>query len=282
MLSKHGLFKSNPIHHKATPGSKEHLENMEHVAEEVRKCIIQGSFGSRPLMCYRGMKPSDNVFMDEKEVQDFLSLSEKGKLEFSPATYLAQKGTILDCLHLVWNVDEEFAGQYVTDHETIHNTLLDDTRTSWSDKYTTVIYSTSSDTQCRRYELQPIPDYLRWFKTGELHYLPLEERSLLSGIWDDIPAAFLPTKILDLCFTVVQLPTKDMIQQISLLSWVSPRDVKEYHKKLQDQLNSQRMFEKEKEKWKSHDLYRTKTKPQLEVLCRNLKIPVVPSLYLNT
>ena len=38
------------------------------------------------------------------------------------------------------------------------------------------------------------------------------------------------------------------------------------------------MTEKEKEKWKSHELYRTKTKAQLEVLCKNLNIPVTSAL----
>ena len=48
------------------------------------------------------------------------------------------------------------------------------------------------------------------------------KRGFYSGIWDEIPAAFLPTtcKILELCFIVIQHPTDDMIQQISLLSWV--------------------------------------------------------------
>ena len=97
-------------------------------------------------------------------------------------------------------------------------------------------------------------------------------------IWDEIPAAFLPAKILELCFIVVQHPTDDMIQQISLLSWVPPREVKDYQKKLQDQLDNQKIMEKEKNRWKSHELYRKNTKVQLEALCRKSKIPVTSSL----
>lgn len=50
VLSKHGPFSSKPIHDHAIPGSKEHVENMESVAEGVRRCIIQGSFGGKPLL----------------------------------------------------------------------------------------------------------------------------------------------------------------------------------------------------------------------------------------
>ena len=130
----------------------------------------------------------------------------------------------------------------------------------------------------RRYELQPVPDYLRWLKTGEAHYLPLEETAVLKGTWVDIPSIFLPTKVLDLCFTVLQSPTEMIINQICLLSWVTPQEAREYQKKIEDQLQSQLMSEKEKEKWKSHELYCNKTKAQLEVLCKNLNIPVTSAL----
>ena len=56
------------------------------------------------------------------------------------------------------------------------------------------------------------------------------------------------------------------------------QEAHEYQKKIEDQLQSQLMAEKEKEKWKSHELYRTKTKAQLEVLCNNLNIPVTSAL----
>ena len=66
-------------------------------------------------------------------------------------------------------------------------------------------------------------------------------------------------------------PTKTTIHQITLLSWVTPQEVREYQKKIEDQLQSQFMSEKE-EKWKSHDLYCNNTKAELEVLCRNCRI----------
>lgn len=42
VLSKHGPFSSKGIHSQASPGTVEHAENMEHMANEVRKCLNQG------------------------------------------------------------------------------------------------------------------------------------------------------------------------------------------------------------------------------------------------
>ena len=73
-----------------------------------------------------------------------------------------------------------------------------------------------------------MPDYMQWFNTGELHYLPLEERHLLSGPWDNIPGAYLPSRVLVLCFNVAPQLTDEIKHQISLLSWVIPHEVKQY------------------------------------------------------
>ena len=47
-------------------------------------------------------------------------------------------------------------------------------------------------------------------------------------------------------FTVLQSPTETVINQICLLSWVSQQEAREYQKKIEDQLQSQLMSEKEK------------------------------------
>ena len=50
-------------------------------------------------------------------------------------------------------------------------------------------------------------DYLCWLKTGELHYLSLEERSLLKGEWDENSWCVLANQsILDICFSVIPNP----------------------------------------------------------------------------
>ena len=277
VLSKHGPFTSRPIHQQAHPGTKEHKENMEHVADQVCKCIRHGSFGGRSLLCFRGVQQEDCLFSDEKQLHTFLGLTEEGKSLFSPSSYSVIQGSILRCIALYWKLDTNFQGDYMNDYKLINNALLDGVRTSWTDKYTTSLYSLD-DIQCRRYELQPIPDYLRWFRTGELHYLAMEERALLRGPWDEIPASYMPSRILDLCLSLVQDLTDDLIGQIALLSWVTPSEIRRYKTKLDDQLEHQQESEREKNRWKTHSLYRDKTKPQLETICRELRIPVTSSL----
>ena len=99
------------------------------------------------------------MFNDEKELQNFLSLNEDSKLDFSPLTYSVQDGSIMDCLEMVWNIHPNFTGDYVKDHQAICNTLKGFT-TSWIDKYSTTIYSMNTNNVIRRYELQPVPDHL--------------------------------------------------------------------------------------------------------------------------
>ena len=171
---------------------------MEHVAQEMRKCIKEGSFGGRSLMCFRGVPKEKWVFSDEQQVQAFLALNEESKETYAPSSYSVVPGSTLETICFYWNLDRHFEGQYMRDYERINNSLLDNKRTCWRDKYTTSVYYID-DTECQRYyELQPILDFLRWYKTGELHYLPLEERALLKGPWDDIPGAYLPSRVLDL------------------------------------------------------------------------------------
>ena len=46
-------------------GSDEHRENIEHMADEVSKCLQTATFGGKLLQCYRGIKPKDFLFDDE-------------------------------------------------------------------------------------------------------------------------------------------------------------------------------------------------------------------------
>ena len=278
VLSKHGPFSSKVPHTQVTPGTLEHRENMENMAEEVRKCVSEGSFGTAPLLAFRGIKCDEFVFDDQEELQTFLDLNEDGKEEFSPNRYSDKQGKIIETLSYIWGVDRQFSSKYIDDYRAINNDLVEGTRIAWLDKYTTSIYSINEDSNCIRYELQPIPDYLRWLKTGELHYLPLEERYLLKGEWDVIPGVYLPTRVLNLCFSVIPNPDDALVHQIALLSWIMPKEVRNYLAKVEDQLESQMKAELERRRWKSHPLYKTNTKDQLEAMCRILRIPVTPSL----
>ena len=276
VLAKHGPFSSTIAHRYSKPGSSEHIENMECVADEVGRCIRQGSFGGSSLMCFRGVTRENSVFLDEEQLQSFLSLSEAGKVDYTPSKYSAIKGKILDRLHFVWQVERDFEGEYIRDYRLINNDIIQ-TTTAWKDKYTTSLYSVN-DVNCHRFELQPVPDFLKWHKTRELHYLPVEERALLLGPCDTIPGLFLPSNILDLCFTVVQELTEELTHQIALLSWITPHEVKAYHDKCTDIYRNQEITEREKERWKIHPQYRTSTKSQLEATCRQMRIPVTSAL----
>lgn len=52
----------------------------------------------------------------------------------------------------------------------------------------------------------------------------------------------------------------------------------EYQKKIDEQLQSQLNSELEKDRWREEAIYKENTKPQLDVMCRQLGIPVTPAL----
>ena len=278
VLSKHGPFSSTYVHKNATVGSVEHRDNMEEMAKRIQGCISSGTFGGQQLHCYRGIKPEDYICNDERCVTRFLSLTEDSKLEYTPAMYETQQNKLLQDIHYMWNTPLAFSGNYIQDHQLIHNELIEQ-RTAWAGKYVSVFYSPSDDITCKRYELQPLPDFIRWIKTGELHYLPFEEASAINcGPWTEIPDAFLPTKVLDLCFNIIHDPPDDILKQIALLAWIPPHEVKEYQIKLEEQLKSQISLELEKVRWKETPIYHDNTKSQLEVMCRQAGIPVTPAM----
>ncbi len=277
VLSKHGPFSSRSVHHTAAPGTKDHRENMEAMAAEVKKCLVQATFGGKPLWCYRGIAESDFLFDDEEELNNFMGLSEEGKLHCS-LSYRINRNHILEELHVVWGIQLCFEGNYADDYQLINNTLTK-ARTSWTDKYTTVLY-TPSRVEITRAELQPVPDYLRWLKTCELHYLPSHERKLLEpGQWDTISGLFLPSKILELCFVAIQNPPSEIMKLIALLSWVPVKFAEQYFDKLQNQVTDTINADQEKDKWKNHPLYKQNKKEALVTMCREMKIPATPALY---
>lgn len=69
-----------------------------------------------------------------------------------------------------------------------------------------------------------------------------------------------------------------MIDQVALLSWVTPSEVKPYYKKIQCQIDSQTKMVKEKDRWKSHALYKQNTKENLEAMCKKLQVPVTAAM----
>lgn len=63
------------------------------------------------------------------------------------------------------------------------------------------------DGKLDRFQPQPIPDFLRWFETEELHYLSIERtKEVIKAIKDlsILPELFLPTKILDTVLRITE------------------------------------------------------------------------------
>jgi len=147
---------------------------MEHMASEVLQCINGASFGGKSLLCYRGIKDSEFLFDDEQALHTFMTLTEEKKLDSPCTTYRVNKNHILDELQVVWNVDPDFEGNYVTDYQILQNEFTND-RTSWTDKYTTAMYSPSPSISTSRNEFQSLPDYIyKMAKTCDLHYLAIQ------------------------------------------------------------------------------------------------------------
>ena len=77
-------------------------------------------------------------------------------------SYSTVRGKVLDCLHFIWGVDRNLLHLTMSYYQIIHHGK------------TNILI----DIKCRRFELQPTPDYLRWYKIGELQFLPMEEPKL--------------------------------------------------------------------------------------------------------
>ena len=194
---------------------------MEHMATEVSHCLRRASFGGKALYSYRGIKNTDYIFDDEESLHTFLSLGEEKKEDYPCGIYKPKQNKLFDEMQLLWNVNQKFEGSYISDYKLLQNDLVEE-KTSWRDKYTTVVYSPSPNINSTWRELQPLPDYMRWLKTSELHYLPYEERAVLEqGLWDEMPGIFLPTRILDLCYSLAEDPPPDVMNLVALLAWIT-------------------------------------------------------------
>ena len=273
VLSRHGPFKSKEIHSSVTPGSSEHKENMLEMERQVRCCLKQGSFGGRPLLCYRGV--TDFYFNDEDCLKNFLALNEDRKSE-SDTTYQVLNVPGLNDLCITWGLDDKFHGCYSNDYKLIQSELIEE-RTAWLDKYTSVLYSPIKE-DIIRHELQPVPDYLRWLKTCELHYMPYHERcELQHGPWDETPGFFMPSAILNIAFISIPDPPPHIMKLLAILAWVPTSEAQKYYTELQSNALETIHSDLEREKWKDHPLYTKHTKSQLLEMCQSLKVKIAKS-----
>ena len=134
ILSDHGPFSSKMVHTVAAPGSKEHNENMEHVAQVV-DCIGEGVFNKEPMKCFRGVGSEENyIFRDENKLKSFRALSEERKLK-DQTSYKPVQCEKLTYLEKVWCVKTNFQGTYGEDYK-----MLTSSRTAYKDSYSISVF----------------------------------------------------------------------------------------------------------------------------------------------
>ena len=134
-LSSHSPFCSKAIHEHVSPGSKEHKQNMEHMASEDCKCIGHAVYHEEPIQCFRGIGAKDKfVFNDESSLKSFSLLSDERRRE-DETTYEPVRNDILEYLENVCHVEKNFKGCYSEDYSTL--TL---SKTACTDKYSVSIF----------------------------------------------------------------------------------------------------------------------------------------------
>lgn len=70
-------FSSKGIHPEYGIGDDKHKANMEHMAEEVRKCLVNTQYGGSPCVAMHGIGGQENfVFNDEEHLVSFLGKNE--------------------------------------------------------------------------------------------------------------------------------------------------------------------------------------------------------------
>lgn len=237
VLSNHGPFSSKKIHANPLPGSCEHKENMDSMAKDVVKCIGAGIYNKEAIQCFRGVGSVEQfVFGDEESLKSFCLLSDKQKEE-DETKYHCNHNNSLKYLETVWCVQTNFLGSYRADYNTL-------TKFSFKDKYSTTVFREDNNWRggkLERFDRQPLPDYKRWLETGELYYMPYEERrDLPHGPWDMCPGFFLPERILDTCFRGNANPSHDEIKAIAFLAWVTVREAVTYFENVEKQLKKQK------------------------------------------
>ena len=160
-LSSHGPFSSKMIIHKnASPGSKQHKENMKSMAREVIQCIGKEMYNKETIKCFRGIGSEEKfIFTDEEGLKLFGLLSDERKEE-DESKYRPINNDMLAYLENVWGVNKNFIGSYSDDYRT-----LKCNKTACTDRYSTSVYRENESWRgqvLERFDRQPLPDYKRW------------------------------------------------------------------------------------------------------------------------
>lgn len=246
---------------------------MEHMAEEVRKCLANTQFGGRPCVAMRGIGGQENfVFNDEEHLVSFLGKNENRKAD-DMLQYHPIKNDLWREVATVWDLDEDYTGSYREDYQILQNTFHEEgERTCWIDKYSTIIFNpdVECDLAATLFTVQPVPDYVRWMATGgEMHYLPLEKvQKLNTQIVSDTPGAFLPSKLLEMAYKVFPHGVDNILRSISFLTWCTETDVTTFCQEYKEKLDKSFLNDTEREYWSQDPLYQENDKEHLQQLCR--------------
>ncbi|CAC5422873.1 SGSM3 [Mytilus coruscus] len=274
-IQRLGIIKSSSIFKEPEAGSQEHIKNMDAVAEELQHVIQNASFGGHKIQCFRGVG-ADHTFLfdDENILRKFLSLSEQRKME-SNLGYGVKQNKLSEILHMTWGSGENFKAKYADDYARLNNEFGDMT-TAFSGKYVTAIFRPDDNwigNNSSRAIIQPLPDYIRYIRTGRLHYMSYEMRkSLECGFWDNHPDIFLPETILGLAFKVIPHLTADISNSLAFLSWITKTEVENYFHHLRKQMEKDLTNEIERNRWQNHELFK-KTKAELVKMSADQNVP---------
>ena len=250
------------------PGTEEHRAQMEVMAKEVGQAISSRSFGGYPILVFRGVG-ENFIFNDEQSLQAYLLLSEERKKNHSEE-YQVEANEISRILHMAYGFDDDFKSTYREDYEILTNQYQDGRRSAWTDKYTTTIFNPLFDSH-DRINMQPVPDYVRWYRTkGELHYLGYESRVAMnsSGIINETPEMFLPSAVLELASKVFRNPDAETIHDIALLSWCPIEEVTAHFQNMAAKSEKKYKDDLEKDRWRQCDQYKRNNCNELRQLCK--------------
>jgi hypothetical protein len=270
------VFTSTGVHKEYEKGDQQHLENMEFMANEVGKSLQNARYGGKPLSAQRGIGDEDNfVFYDEKQLLTFLGRSERLKNEDNEH-YFPKQNKLWQDVALIWDLNVDFVGCYRQDYQRLENTFDEEgEQTCLANKYSTIILNPELEEDYKKFLVtQPIPDYVRWYKTGgELHYIPLEKmKNLDTDVIDATPGAFIPSNILDIAFKLFKHDVDRITPGVAFLSWCTEAEVKKYFSNFSEKLDKSYKNDKEREYWRHQDLYKTKDKALLIRQCKEYKI----------
>eukprot|EP00112_Aurelia_sp_Birch-Aquarium-sp1_P021266 Seg568.7 transcript_id=Seg568.7/GoldUCD/mRNA.D3Y31 product=Vertnin protein_id=Seg568.7/GoldUCD/D3Y31 len=266
LLSRHGPFSSTMVHAKNNTDVK-HRENMEAMTMEVVTCLKSCQYAQKPVIAERGVKDKDYVFDDEEQLKEFLKFTEAKKADSELMYSVNESSHIHKKLVALWSLDAACSHLYSDDYAILH-----DEKCTWNDKYT--FCSVQNDESIRNKGIiwQPIPDYVRWHKSGELHYLPLDIRQQLpEGIWDNEPGLFLPTAILETAYSVYVDVPEEVVHGLAFLCWCPEKEVKLVLEEHKERASEDSRNDNLREKLQQTELYQN-TKAQLAKMCSELNL----------